>query len=160
MKGLHTSVWHSKCAWQILVSKDTVCGSMYSWSQCQAPSCLQQWYWQQPTWRVPPGVLQGTYLSAQLECTCTMAIPTKAVVRQVAPANQVLPVVHPTRTSKESNPQTTKRMGLGGPGPARSPKNGQNQSRKQARHVAAQMRAPFLHAVTWTWAKLPSSNTR
>ena len=33
----------------------------------------------------------------------TMEIPTKAVVGQVAPANQVLPVVHPTKTSEESN---------------------------------------------------------
>ena len=33
----------------------------------------------------------------------TVAIPTKAVVGQVVPANQVPPVVHLTRTSKESN---------------------------------------------------------
>ena len=35
--------------------------------------------------------------------TFTMEIPTKAVVGQVAPANQVPPVVHPTKTFKESN---------------------------------------------------------
>ena len=34
---------------------------------------------------------------------CPMEIPTVAVVGQVAPANQVPPVVLPTRTSKESN---------------------------------------------------------
>ena len=33
----------------------------------------------------------------------TMEIPTKTVAGQVAPANWVLPVVHPTRTSEESN---------------------------------------------------------
>ena len=40
--------------------------------------------------------------------TCTVEIPTKAVVGQVAPANQVTPVVHPTRTSEESNPESQK----------------------------------------------------
>ena len=34
---------------------------------------------------------------------CTVEIPTKAVVGQVAPANQVPLVVHLTRTSEESN---------------------------------------------------------
>ena len=34
---------------------------------------------------------------------CTMEIPAKTVVRQVTPANQVPPVVLPTRTSKEPN---------------------------------------------------------
>ena len=39
--------------------------------------------------------------------TCAMEIPTKAVVGQVIPANQVQLVVHPTRTTEESkqNPQ-------------------------------------------------------
>ena len=35
--------------------------------------------------------------------THTIEIPTKAVVGQVIPANQVPPIVHPTRTIKESN---------------------------------------------------------
>ena len=35
--------------------------------------------------------------------THTVEIPAKAMVGQVVPANQVLPVVHPTRTSQESN---------------------------------------------------------
>ena len=35
--------------------------------------------------------------------THTVEIPAKTVVGQVAPANQVPPVVHPTRTSIESN---------------------------------------------------------
>ena len=59
-------------------------------------------------------VLTVTYRDLQLGssrvpiCLCnfsthTMEIPTKAVVGQVAPANQVPLVVHPTRTSKESN---------------------------------------------------------
>ena len=35
--------------------------------------------------------------------THTVEIPTKTVVRQDAPVNQVPPVIHPTRTSDESN---------------------------------------------------------
>ena len=38
----------------------------------------------------------------------TMEIPSKAVVGQIAPANQVQPVVHPAITSKESNHKTQK----------------------------------------------------
>ena len=40
--------------------------------------------------------------------THTMEIPTKTVVGQVAPANQVPLVVHPTRTSEESNHKAQK----------------------------------------------------
>ena len=40
--------------------------------------------------------------------TCAMEIPAKAVVGQVVPANQIPPVVHPTRTAKETNNQATK----------------------------------------------------
>ena len=40
--------------------------------------------------------------------THTVEIPTKAVVGQVAPANQVLPVFLPTRTSEESNDKPQK----------------------------------------------------
>ena len=40
--------------------------------------------------------------------THTMEIPTKTVVGQVAPANQVPLEVHPTRTSVESNPEPQK----------------------------------------------------
>ena len=51
-------------------------------------------------------------------CLCnlsahTMEIPTKTVVGQVVPANQVQLVVHPTRTSKESNPKPQKGWVLG-----------------------------------------------
>ena len=36
---------------------------------------------------------------------CAVGIPTKTVVGQVAPANQILLVVHLTRTAKEANTQ-------------------------------------------------------
>ena len=38
----------------------------------------------------------------------TMEIPTKAMVGQVVPANQVPPVVHPTRTTKETHSKSPK----------------------------------------------------
>ena len=40
--------------------------------------------------------------------TCAVEIPAKTVVGQVAPANQIPPVVHPTRTAKETNTQASK----------------------------------------------------
>ena len=43
----------------------------------------------------------------------TMGIPAKAVVGQVVPANQVPPVVHPARTSKESHNKPLKGLVLG-----------------------------------------------
>ena len=39
---------------------------------------------------------------------CAMEIPAKAMVGQVVPANQIPPVVHPTRTAKETNNQASK----------------------------------------------------
>ena len=46
-------------------------------------------------------------------CLCKLnahaiEIPARALVGQIAPANQVPPVVHPTRTSQESNPKPQK----------------------------------------------------
>ena len=40
--------------------------------------------------------------------TCAAEIPAKTVVGQVAPTNQVPPVVHPTRTAEETNNQASK----------------------------------------------------
>ena len=40
--------------------------------------------------------------------TCAVEKPAKTVVGQVAPANQILPVVHPTRTAKETNIKASK----------------------------------------------------
>ena len=45
--------------------------------------------------------------------TRAIEIPTKAMVGQVVPANQVPPVVHLTRTAKETNNQTSKEWVLG-----------------------------------------------
>ena len=42
----------------------------------------------------------------------TMDIPTKAMVKQVVPANQVPRVVHPTRTSKELHNESHKGLVL------------------------------------------------
>ena len=51
-------------------------------------------------------------------CLCNLSahaieIPTKAMVGQVVPANQIPLVVHPTRTTKETNNQASKGWVLG-----------------------------------------------
>ena len=43
---------------------------------------------------------------------CAMEIPAKTVVGQVIPVNQVPPVVHPTRTAKETTTKTPKGWAL------------------------------------------------
>ena len=50
-------------------------------------------------------------------CLCNLSahaveIPTKTVIGQVAPANQILAAVHPTRTAKETNTQAWKQWVL------------------------------------------------
>ena len=45
--------------------------------------------------------------------TCAVEIPTKAMVGQVVPANQVPPVVHLTKTTKETHNQASKGLVLG-----------------------------------------------
>ena len=60
--------------------------------------------------------------------THAVEIPTKAMVGQVAPANQVPLVVHPTRTSKESNPKS-QNDGSWRPWTSKVSKSGLNQSR-------------------------------
>ena len=67
-------------------------------------------------------------------CLCnlsvhTVEIPGKAVVGQVVPANQVPSVVHPTRTSNESN-HKPKRVGSWRPCTSKASKNGQKQARE------------------------------
>ena len=51
--------------------------------------------------------------------THAVEVPTKAMVGQVVPANQVPLVVHPTRTTRDKQP-SIKRVGLGGSRPPRS----------------------------------------
>ena len=65
---------------------------------------------QLPAMVVPMATYRELHLGSSMVpiCLCnlsahTIEIPTKTVVGQVAPANQVPPVVHPTKTSKESS---------------------------------------------------------
>ena len=96
-------------------------------------------------------------------CLCnlsahTVEIPTKAVVEQVAPANQVPPVDLPTRTSKKSN-HKPKRDGSWRPWTSKASKNGPNQSRSRQENCCSNGNT-WLHAVTWTWTKLLWSNIK
>ena len=71
---------------------------MCSGNEHQVPSCLQQWY----QWWPMESYNQGTYLSVHPEHPYH-GNPHKSCGWTGCPANQVLPVVHPTRTSEESN---------------------------------------------------------
>ena len=70
--------------------------------------------------------------------THSVEIPTKTVVGQVVPANQLPLVVLPTRISKESNSNPQKGWGLGGPGSPRP----QGLAHTTGQRAAAQMGAP------------------
>ena len=73
--------------------------------------------------------------------TCTMDIPTKAVVGQVAPATQVPLVVPLTRDFQRIQCQTPEGMGIRGPGPPRPPRMAQTGA-EAGQKVAAEMGAP------------------
>ena len=108
MEGHHPPIQHSKCACKFQCQR-TRSPVVYSGSTGG------------DLWIITSWVLKGTYLSAELHpgssrvpiclqnlSTHSVEIPTKTVVGQVAPANQVPPVVLPTRTSKESNDKPQK----------------------------------------------------
>ena len=81
--------------------------------------------------------------------TCPMEIPTKTVVEQVAPANQVPLIVLLTRTSTKSN----KRDQFWRPWTSKASRNGLILSRSRPENCCSNKNT-CLHAVTWTWAKL------
>ena len=85
--------------------------------------------------------------------THTMEISAKTVVGQVAPANQVPLVVHPSRTckSQSTNPKTD---GSWRPWASKVSKNGPNQSRSRPENCCLNG-STYLCALTWTWTKLP-----
>ena len=77
--------------------------------------------------------------------THTMEIPTKAMVGQVVPANQVPQVVHPTRTTKESHNKSQKGWvleALGLQGVNVWPESEQ----KQARELLLKWKHLFVHS--------------
>ena len=59
-----------------------------------------------------PGSFKGTSLPMHNMSTHAVEIPAKTVVGQVIPANQVPPVVHPTRTAKETATKAPKGLVL------------------------------------------------
>ena len=84
--------------------------------------------------------------------THAVEIPTKTVVGQVVPGNQILPVVHLTRTAKETNTQESKGWVLEAldlQGLTEWPESEQ----KQARELLLKWDT-CLCTVTWTWVKL------
>ena len=90
----------------ISVSKDTVCGFMYSRTDTRSPVANSSGI-NCDLWRITSWVLKGTYLPVQLEClhhgnTC------KGCGWTGCPANKVPPIGHPPRTTKESHKKSPK----------------------------------------------------
>ena len=150
MEGHHPPNQHSKCACQF---------------QGQKGHCM----WVHVLMELMPGlqfptavVTMVTYGELHLRSsrvpiclcnlsTCSMEIPAKTVVGQVAPANQVPLVGLPTRTSEESNDKPLKGWVLEAldlQGLKEWPKPEKNWGNCCSNGNTC------LHAVTWTWAKL------
>ena len=106
-EGHYTAIWHHQCACQYQCQRTLYVGSCTYGTGTRSPVASSSGT-NHDLWGVASWVLKGTYLPAQLECTCTMEIPTKAMVGQVVTANQVPPVVHPTRTTKETHNKSPK----------------------------------------------------
>ena len=106
MKGHHSPIQHSKCANQFQCQRTLYMGPCAHRTDARSPVANSSSN-DGDLLRITSGVLQGTYLSAQLECLyCGNS--HKGFGWTVAPANQVPLVVLPTRTSRESNPKPQK----------------------------------------------------
>ena len=81
-----------------------------------------------------------------------MEIPTKALVGQVVPANQVPPVVHLTRTTEESKQKPQKGWVLDALD-LQTLKQWPESEQKQARELLLKWDT-CLCTETWIWAKL------
>ena len=87
-------------------------------------------------------------------CLCNLSahaidVPTKMTVGQIVPANQVPPVVHPTRTATETNHPAQKGWVL----EAVNLKEWSKSEQKQAGSCCSNG-SICLHTATWIWAKL------
>ena len=83
------------------VSRDTACKDMSSGIRHLVPSCQQQWYPQLPMGNYTL-VPQGYQSVCAILTSMLLKIPYKTIIGQIVPANQVPPVVHPTRTGAET----------------------------------------------------------
>ena len=106
MKGHHFPVQHSKCAHHFQCQR-----TLYAGPCAHGANARSSVVYSSSTYSslqiITSGVLQVPICLHNLT-THSIEIPTKAVVGQVAPANQMPPVVLPTRTSGESNPKPQK----------------------------------------------------
>ena len=142
-EGHHSPIQHSKCACQFQCQRTLYVGPYAHRTDARSPVAHSSGT-NGNLWRITSGLHN---LSTQ-----TMEILTKAVIGQVAPANQVPLVVLATRTSRESNPEPQKGWSWR-PWTSKASKNGPNQSRSRPESCCLNGNT-CLHAVTWTWAKL------
>ena len=123
----------------IPVSKDTVCGSMYSWNQCQVPIAYSG-STNGDLWRITSRVLQGTYLSVQLECPF-YGNAHKDCACPGCPCQTGATGSPPDKDFQGIQWLTPKGMGLGGPGPPRPQIMAQTRA-EAGQRIAAQMGTP------------------
>ena len=102
----YSAIWHYQCAGQYQYQETLhACSCLHrtsTWSPVASSIGTYSYSWATMSW-----FLKSTGLPAQLEAHA-VEVPTKAMVGQVVPANQVPLVVHPTRTAKETNNQASK----------------------------------------------------
>ena len=91
-------------------------------------------------------------------CLCNLSahaidVPTKMVVDQIVPANQIPPVVHLTRTATETNCPAQKGMGFWRLQTSKVSKSGPSKSRTGPGSCCSNG-SICLCTATWIWAKL------
>ena len=138
-EGQHSPIQHSRCACQFQCQRTLYLGPLAHGTDARS---------QLPTAVVPTATYGELHLvSSRLPIclcnlsNCTMEIPTETVAGQVAPANQVPPVVILIRTSKQSNDKPQKGWVLGGPEPPR-PQRMAWTGAEAGQRTAAQMGTP------------------
>ena len=77
---------------------------------------------------------------------CAVEVPAKTIIGQIVPANQVPPVVHPTRSATQTKYPHTKKT-------SKALQSGLSQSRNRPGSCCSNGNT-CLHTVTWIWAKL------
>ena len=139
MKGHHTPIQHNKCAHKFHCQRALYVGPCAHRINNRSPvACSSSSSGN--LWRTTSRVLQDTYLSVQLECLYCGNFH-KDCGWAGCPCQPSATSSPPIQDFQRVKPQTPKGMGLGGPGPPRSPK--MDRIRAEAgQRITAQMGAP------------------
>ena len=108
-------------------------------------------------WRVASRILKGTYLTVQLECPYH-GNSHKGHGWTGYPCQPSATGSPPNQEFWRVKPHTPKGMGLGGPGPPRSPRMARIRA-EAGQRITGPSGSTCFHTVTWTYVKLLWSNT-